>query len=211
MAPTDSAFSSTRAWRSWRSTWARRLADLADHGFHRHADLVEGDHPEAPGQVHRVHRLERHPGCVSRHQHLREPVAGAPGDEQVARLAGRLDRTLHAVRRPPRRRRPGSRVRDLSGRWPIGCPSAKPQTATESPQSRSLEHLGVPRRLGAQGGGHEVAWEGRARVRRGARTRRRGRWRRPDRSADAAATVLLGDEQRGPARAPHPGASRRRS
>ena len=48
------------------------------------------------------------PGGVGGDEHLGEAVAGAAGDEEVAGLPGRLDRTLRRRRARRRRRRPGS-------------------------------------------------------------------------------------------------------
>jgi hypothetical protein len=73
-------------------------AHRADHGVERQSHVGQADHPEAPGQVHRLHRNEGHSGRPGGDEHLGEPVAGATADEiRWLGLGRRLHRSLHAV------------------------------------------------------------------------------------------------------------------
>ena len=170
--------------------------DLAHHGLGGYAHVVEDDPREPSGEIDRVHRLDRDSRGVGRHQHLGQPSAAAAGDEEVARLGRRFDRSLHAADR-------GLRTLDPDLDRHVAEPVVRPGLAVAPRRDlRPVEQTGEQPLAGdvgvvAQGGGDEVGrYEG---ARGGVAPELVGHEREVDDAvaADRAATVLPGDEQGG--------------
>ena len=169
MAPTDSALAITRASCSWRSTWsagahrARRARRRRAPGRRRSAPRRSAGSGRPCASARSVM-----PGVSAATSTWVSPVAGAAGDEQVARPGRRTRPGAWCRSARARRRRPGSRGRCRRGRRAAGArrstseaidvPASRPASSTSACRVGRLVAQGARPRCWSAPAGPGAAW-----------------------------------------------------